>query len=286
MANSRIMKNYKSTRETWRKAQEYYFSKVKASNLAFDIEHKLEEGTEAMDDAKKELAKIKGSSSMTEEYKECFEAITNASEYDALVFALSGDNANRIFSALSDTEERTTKSGDKKIVTVRKRATTVIGCTKFDSIISDLAIINGQLLTFNREATENGIEFTTRDGKLKWKLYRDKVAELLQMLSHGDGVYFYGCEMPSVKKVAVDIFRTAEYDDAGDVKKTNDRKFIDTVLKVFVKILKDCDFVDNFKPEQAETPEPEQTEAPTPEKPVKRTSKKSAPEKTKAPETK
>ena len=281
MANSRIQKNYKSTRETWRKAQEYYFSKVKASNLAFDIEHKLEKDSEAMDDAKKELAKIKGSSSMTEEYKGCFEAITNASEYDALVFALSGDNANHIFSALSDTEERTTKSGDKKIVTVRKRATTVIGCTKFDSIVSDLAVINGQLLTFPREATENGIEFITRDGKLKWKLYRDKVAELLQMLAHGDGVYFYGCEMPSVKKVAVDIFRNAEYDDAGDIKKTNDRKFIDTVLKVFVKILKDCDFVDNFvktEPETAKT-EPEKT-------PAKRTAKKSEPAKQETPETK
>lgn len=276
--NSRIMKNYKDTKETSRLASEHLASLIKVTNLEYSISHASNEDTEEHEKQVKELAQIKGSSTYCgKEYREAWEKFST--EYDKLILICSGIGGS-IFDAITVDKTKKKKDGTEELKKSSIYAPEWVGCEKFCNLVSDLTLINNQLLTFPREATENGIDFSTTDGKKKWKLFRDKVAELLHLFTHGDGTFFYGCELPPVKTVSVELFKNNGKNRYSKLKTVNDKSFTQNVLATLQEYLWECDFVDNFKQAEPETTsEPEKT-------PAKRTAKKSEPAKQTAPETK
>lgn len=272
--NSRIMKNYKDTKETSRLASEHLASLIKVTNLEYSISHASDEDTEEYEKQVKELAQIKGSSTYCgKEYKEAWEKFST--EYDKLILICSGIGGS-IFDAITVDKTKKKKDSTEELKKSSIYAPEWVGCEKFCNLVSVLTLINNQLLTFPREATENGIDFSTTDGKKKWKLFRDKVAELLQLFTHGDGTFFYGCDLPPVKTVAVELFKSNGRNRQSKLKTVNDKSFTQNVLTTLQMYLWECDFVDNFPKAQTE---PEKT-------PAKRTAKKSEPAKTETSETK
>ena len=277
--NSRIMKNYKSTKEKSRLVSEHLASLIKVANLEYSISHATDKDSEEYEKQVKELAQIKGSSTYCG--KEHHEAWTKfITEYDKLILICSGIGGS-IFDAITIDKTKKKKDGTEELKKSSIYAPEWVGCEKFCNLVSDLTLINNQLLTFPREATENGIDFSTVDGKKKWKLFRDKVAELIQLFTHGDGEFFYGCELPPVKTVAVELFKSNGRNRQSKLKTVNDKSFTQNVLTTLQMYLWECDFVDNFPKAQAE-PTPEKT----PATPAKRTAKKSEPAKQETPETK
>ena len=272
--NSRIMKNYKVTRETSRLASEHLASLIKVANLEYSTSHATDKESDEYENQVKELVQIKGSSTYCgKEYKEAWEKFST--EYDKLILICSGIGGS-IIDAITVDKTKKKKDSTEELKKSSIYAADWVGCEQFCNLVSDLTLINNQLLTFPREATENGIDFSTTDGKKKWKLFRDKVAELLQIFTHGDGEFFYGCDLPPVKTVAVELFKSNGRNRQSKLKTVNDKSFTQNVLTTLQMYLWECDFVDNFPKAQTE---PEKT-------PAKRTAKKSEPAKTETPETK
>ena len=272
MANRVIMKNRKATIETVVKASNYYNSLTLLASAKYAL-------TMASDDekadAEKEVRKIEGSETLTASYKE---ALTNvlSNSFDALVLSCVG-NDNKpfgLFTYIGTDGKKPKRVQEYASEQFAKHTEHNELLKQFNSLLFDLYTLNAQLVTYPMDSTDDGFIFTTDEGKKKWKGYRDKVSELLQLFTHGDGDLFYGIEMPKVKDFSREVYVKPLLSKGGDIKKVTSKSVYDNIFSALRKYIQEADMIDN----SVKT---------TPEKaPAKRTPKKSAPEKApeKAPE--
>lgn len=266
MANRIIMKNRKSTIETVMKASRYYDSLTRLAGAKYALAMASEEDKE---EAEKEVRTIEGGENLTDSFKEAFITVIS-NEFDALVLACVGieDKPFSTFTYIGTDGKKPKRVQDIPSVQIAKRTKHNELLKQFNSLLSDLYTLNAQLVTYPMDSTDDGFIFTTDEGKKKWKGYRDKVSELLQLFTHGDGDLFYGIEMPKVKDFSREIYVKPLLSKGGDIKKVTSKSVCDNIFSALRKYIQEADMIDN----SVKT---------TPEKaPTKRTPKKSAPEKT------